>query len=179
MQALFISLTLAAILAYLWYASLLKKRTSAIEALKVIDAKIDKRLMLFTELCQEKKSYQHPLTDEQQAQLLQLKQMQPQHDWEQPIEESNVAGGSLSVSIAAWQQIDQGLEALLSTVNKDKLCADQLAEYLQLELDFVHAEDFYRKAVDELNSGVKIFPGSAVAKFARIAPMPIFDQVQD
>ena len=29
MQALFISLTLAAILAYLWYASLLKKRTSA------------------------------------------------------------------------------------------------------------------------------------------------------
>ncbi|PKH98492.1 LemA family protein, partial [Shewanella sp. 11B5] len=38
MQVLFISFTLAAILAYLWYASLLKKRTSAIEALKVIDS---------------------------------------------------------------------------------------------------------------------------------------------
>jgi LemA protein len=134
---------------------------------------------LFTELCQEREAYPHPLTDEQQAQLAFLKQLQPQHDWEQPIEESNVAGGSLSVSIAAWQQIDQGLESLLSTVNKDKLAAEKLAEYLQLELDFVHAEDFYRQAVEELNSGVKIFPGSAVAKFARIAPMPIFDQVQE
>ncbi|WP_137224211.1 hypothetical protein [Shewanella sp. MEBiC00475] len=179
MPALFISLILAAILAYLWYASLLKKRTSAIEALKVIDSKIDKRLTLFTELCQEKPSYPRPLTDDQQAQLQHLKQLQPQYDWDQPIDESNVAGGSLSVSIAAWQQIDQGLEALLTTVNKDKLCADQLAEYIQLELDFVHAEDFYRKAVEELNSGVKIFPGSAVAKFAHIAPMPIFDQVKE
>ena len=179
MQALLISLTLAMILAYLWYASLLKKRTSAIEALKVIDAKIDKRLTLFTELCQERESYPHPLTDEQQSQLAYLKQLQPKHDWEQPIEESNVAGGSLSVSIAAWQQIDQGLESLLATVNKEKLVAEKLAEYLQLELDFVHAEDFYRQAVEELNSGVKIFPGSAVAKFARIAPMPIFDQVQE
>ncbi|MCT8988436.1 hypothetical protein [Shewanella phaeophyticola] len=179
MQALLLSLTLATILAYLWYASLLKKRTSAIEALKVIDSKIDRRLTLFTELCRERQSYQHPLTAEQQAQLAHLKHIQPQHDWNQPIEESNVAGGSLSVSIAAWQQIDQGLESLLATVNKDKLCTEQLAEYLQLELDFVHAEDFYRKAVDELNSGVKIFPGSAVAKFAHIAPMPIFDQVQE
>jgi LemA protein len=178
MQALLLSLTLVTILAYLWYASLLKKRTSAIEALKVIDSRIDMRLTLFTELCQARPSY-HPLTDDQQAQLQQLKQLQPQHDWGQPIEASNVTGGSLSVSIAAWQQIDQGLEALLTTVNKDKLSEDKLAEYLQLELDFVHAEDFYRKAVDELNSGVNIFPGAAVAKWARIAPMPIFDQVHD
>jgi len=76
------------------------------------------------------------------------------------------------------KQRTSAINVLFATVNQDKLSEAQLDGYLPLALDLVHAEDFYPQAVAEVNPGINISLDSAMAKFARIAPMPIFEQVQ-
>lgn len=166
MQALLLSVSLAVILCYLWYASLIKKRQSAIDSLIVLNQKIDARLLLLTQLSNVSQQYQ-PLDAEQTAQWQQLHQLSAKSVWSQQIDQY------LPQVLMIWSDMDSLQKMLFSNLHGDELNEQQVNEYLQLELDYQNASEFYNQAVTDLNQGVKMFPGSVVAKLAEVAAMPL------
>ena len=166
MQALLLSVSLATILCYLWYASLIKKRQSAIDSLNVMDQRMDSRLTLLHSLLKQSQAKQ-PQTAEQTALWSELTSLQANSHWQQQID------AQLTQTLNTWTIMDGLLSQVLATLNGDALDESQLNEYLQLELDYGLAADFYNRAVTDLNQGVQIFPGSVVAKIANITAMPL------
>ena len=166
MQALLLSASLAVILCYLWYASLIKKRQSAIDALIVLNQKIDDRLALLTQLSNVSQQHQ-PLTPAHAEQWQQLHDLKKQSVWSHQIDQH------LPTVLTIWSSMDTLQKTLFSNLYGDELDEQQVNEYLQLELDYQNASAFYNQAVTDLNQGVKIFPGSVVAKLAKVTTMPI------
>ncbi|MCT7941917.1 MULTISPECIES: LemA family protein [Shewanella] len=166
MQALLLSMSLAVILCYLWYASLIKKRQSAIDSLTVLNQKIDDRLALLTQLSNVSQQHQ-PLDAEQTTQWQQLHELNTNSVWSQQIDQH------LPEILAVWSSMDILQKALFSNLHGDVLDEQLVNDYLQLELDYQNASEFYNQAVTDLNQGVKMFPGSVVAKLAKVTAMPI------
>ncbi|WP_434927540.1 hypothetical protein ACRWQN_00695 [Shewanella sp. HL-SH8] len=165
MQALLLSVSLAVILCYLWYASLVKKRQSAIDSLIVLNQKIDARLVLLSQLSDV--SLQHQPLDEAQAdQWQQLRALADNSLWSQGIDHH------LPTTLAVWSEMDMLQKGLFSALHGDDLDEQRVNEYLQLELDYQNVADFYNQTVTELNQGVGMFPGSIVAKLAKVSVMP-------
>lgn len=165
MQALLLSVSLAVILCYLWYASLVKKRQSAIDSLIVLNQKIDARLVLLSQLSDVSLQHQ-PLGEAQASQWQQLRALADNSLWSQEIDHS------LPTTLAVWSEMDTLQQGLFSTLHGDDLDEQCVNEYLQLELDYQNVAEFYNQTVTELNQGVGMFPGSIVAKLANVSVMP-------
>ncbi|UJF22374.1 LemA family protein [Shewanella sp. OMA3-2] len=165
MQALLLSVSLAVILCYLWYASLIKKRQSAVDSLIVLNQKIDARLILLAQLSDVSQQYQ-PLDVTQAAQWQQLRALADKSQWSNEVDEH------LIHVLATWSEMDMLQKGLFSALHGDDLDEQQVNEYLQLELDYQNVVEFYNQTVTELNQGVGMFPGSIVAKLAKVSVMP-------
>ncbi|QIR15916.1 LemA family protein [Shewanella aestuarii] len=166
MQALLLSASLVIILCYLWYASLIKKRQSALDSLNVMDQRMASRCSLLSAILTQSQAH-HPQTSEQALLLSELTALQASSRWQQQIDTQ------LTQVLNTWTLMDRLLSRLFFTVTTDKLDENQLNQYLQFELDYGHAADFYNRAVTDLNQGVQIFPGSIVANIANITTMPL------
>lgn len=165
MQALLLSVSLAVILCYLWYASLIKKRQSAIDSLIVLNQKIDDRLGLLAQLSDVSQQHQ-PLDDSQASQWQQLRTLADKSQWSQQTDDN------LTHVLAVWSEMDMLQKGLFSALHGDDLDELRVNEYLQLELDYQNVAEFYNQTVTELNQGVGMFPGSIVAKLAKVSVMP-------
>ena len=171
MQALLISLVLAVILGYLWYASLQKKCTCAFGALTVLNTKMQKRFALLNKI--DRATGGGALSADQLTLISSLKALQTKSTWNELFDEQ------LPSTMATWLEADQLLKQLLLSLNNSIINSDIANEQLQFELDFVHARDFYSQAVSELNEGVKMFPGSIIAQIAKITALPEFVGVEN
>ncbi|MCL1142804.1 LemA family protein [Shewanella gaetbuli] len=172
MKALLLSISLAVILCYLWYASLVKKRQSAIDTLMALSLKVTRRIEIIEQLISvvTPDSPHHAEAEKIRQQLTFIHQ---KNAWPNKIDDN------LPSYLAAWSTIDQQCSAAFSLIDEHQVSESLVNEYAQLALDFQNANQFYNQAVTDLNQGVNMFPGSIVAKLAKISAMPLMEQSSD
>ncbi|WP_028771931.1 LemA family protein [Shewanella waksmanii] len=172
MEGLLLALALVAIVAYLWYVSLIKKRNTTREALSGIDVQLKKRANLVPNILKIAQKFM----DHEQSLLTEITALRTQ-----------VAGGydqqdpqAISQHLAAAEQLNQKMAQLMVNVENypelksDNTMLQAMQTYNEVEAHISAARRFYNAAVTELNNAVEIFPGSIIAAMASVKVMPFY-----
>ncbi len=158
---------------YIIYASLIKTRNTAQEALSGIDVQLHKRHDLIPNLLAIAKRFmEHEkelLTDitalRQQAVNLNAK--------------SGAAEAEKAFQVEAQLQAKMGQFMVQVEAYPDLKSDTQMLEaqraYTEVEANIAAARRFYNSAATDLKNAVEIFPSSMVAGMINISPMPFFE----
>ncbi|WP_394130897.1 hypothetical protein [Shewanella maritima] len=165
MLAVILSLSLAMILAFLWYAGLKKRRQSAISALKLIHQKMDLRMDLLHSYSTEARA---SWSANYQKRFNKLTQLEAQSEWNETLDQD------LGAQLSTWQKLDTELNQFIEVLDDKVLPDDKRHAQEQLASDIEQVQNFYNQTVSELNSGVRILPCDVVAKVTNITPLPSF-----
>jgi len=174
MELLVVGLVLAGIvIAYGWYVVLIRRRNRALEALSSIDVQLRKRhdlLPNILKLAERFMAHERDLL----TRVTELRQ-----EARRPYDATD------SEAVRRHLEAERGLEAGLRQLfalaeNYPELRSSQTVieaqqAFARLEGHVAAARRFYNSAVADLNNAVQIFPGSLIARQARVEAMPFFE----
>lgn len=178
MELLVVGLVLAGIvIAYGWYVVLIRRRNRALEALSSIDVQLRKRhdlLPNILKLAERFMAHERDLL----TRVTELRQ-----------EARRPYDATASEAVRRHLEAERGLEAGLRQLfalaeNYPELRSSQTVieaqqAFARLEGHVAAARRFYNSAVADLNNAVQIFPGSLIARQARVEAMPFFELEDD
>lgn len=178
MELLVVGLVLAGIvIAYGWYVVLIRRRNRALEALSSIDVQLRKRhdlLPNILKLAERFMAHERDLL----TRVTELRQ-----EARRPYDATD------SEAVRRHLEAERGLEAGLRQLfalaeNYPELRSSQTVieaqqAFARLEGHVAAARRFYNSAVADLNNAVQIFPGSLIARQARVEAMPFFELEDD
>ena len=163
----------AALLGYGWYVSLIVRRNRAREALSSVDVQLRKRFDLIPNVLKLAQRYM----DHEKGLLAEI--TAPRARVQEPY------SGQDPSAVAAHLDASRALEANLGRLfalaeNYPDLKADGTIiraqqTYEEVEGHISAARRFYNSAVGDLNNAVEIFPGSVIAGWANVRPMPFYE----
>ncbi len=160
-------------LGYAWYVSLIVRRNRAREALSSIDVQLRKRFDLIPNVLKLAQRYM----DHEKGLLAELTALRAKV--QEPYRRTDPS--EVAAHIDASQALDAGLGRLFALAeNYPDLKADTTIiraqeTYEEVEGHIAAARRFYNSAVGELNNAVEIFPGSLIADWAKVRPMPFYE----
>jgi len=164
------------ILGYFWYASLVGKRNSALEALSSIDVQLKKRHDLLPNILKIAKRFM----DHEKELMAKVTEMRAQAGKGYDRNNSGEVAGHLAAesglqsAMMQFFAVAENYPDLKS--NQNMIRAQQTFE--EVEGHIAAARRFYNSSVTALNNAVQIFPGSAIARMANIAAMPYFEMAE-
>lgn len=178
MELLVVGLVLAGIvIAYGWYVVLIRRRNRALEALSSIDVQLRKRhdlLPNILKLAERFMAHERDLL----TRVTELRQ-----------EARRPYNATDSEAVRRHLEAERGLEAGLRQLfalaeNYPELRSSQTVieaqqAFARVEGHVAAARRFYNSAVADLNNAVQIFPGSLIARQARVEAMPFFELEDD
>ena len=178
MELLVVGLVLAGIvIAYGWYVVLIRRRNRALEALSSIDVQLRKRhdlLPNILKLAERFMAHERDLL----TRVTELRQ-----EARRPYDATD------SEAVRRHLEAERGLEAGLRQLfalaeNYPELRSSQTVieaqqAFARVEGHVAAARRFYNSAVADLNHAVQIFPGSLIARQARVEAMPFFELEDD
>lgn len=178
MELLVVGLVLAGIvIAYGWYVVLIRRRNRALEALSSIDVQLRKRhdlLPNILKLAERFMAHERDLL----TRVTELRQ-----EARRPYDATD------SEAVRRHLEAERGLEAGLRQLfalaeNYPELRSSQTVieaqqAFARVEGHVAAARRFYNSAVADLNNAVQIFPGSLIARQARVEAMPFFELEDD
>ena len=173
MEGIFLALALVAIIGYLWYVSLIKKRNTGREALSGIDVQLKKRSNLVPNILKIAQKYM----DHEQALLSEITELRTLatkgYD--------DVDPESVKQHLHVSEKLNQKMSQLMVSVENypelksDNTMLQAMQTYNEVEAQLSAARRFYNSAVSELNTAVEIFPGSIIASMAKVKVMPFYE----
>lgn len=172
-QSLILLLIVLLIIFYVWYASIIRKRNGALEALSTIDVQLKQRLDLIPNILKvAKKFMEHELGLFNDITELRTKAAK---DYDK-----NDTKAVREHLVSAEQLSGKMGQLMVNVENYPMLKSDQtmmqaMETYNEVEAQIAAARRFYNSAVTELNNAVQIFPGSLIAKIAGVTEMPYFE----
>lgn len=164
---------LAVIVGYVWYVNLITRRNRAREALSSVDVQLRKRFDLIPnvlKLAQRYMAHEKSLL----AEITELR-----GSFQQPYRPDDPA--AVAAHLDASRALESGLGRLFALAeNYPDLKADGTIiqaqqTYEEVEGHIAAARRFYNSAVGDLNNAVEIFPGSVIARWAGVLPMPFYE----
>ena len=174
MRYVFIVLVVLALVgAYFWYATLIKRRNRAQEALSSIDVQLLKRhdllpnvLKLANQFMAHERDLLNRLTELRSA---------ARQSWD-PTQADEVkrhleAEGALQAQVRRLFAVAENYPELRSS----ETIVQAQQSFNEVEGHIAAARRFYNAAVTELNSAVQIFPGTLIAGMAGVDAMPYFE----
>ncbi len=175
MDKLLLGLMLLAIVIFLWYVSLIKKRNTVLDALSLTDQQLAKRFILIPPLL-EKLERMEPL----RAPFIRIAELCNQ--LQQSYCQTNPS--AVQTRLAQVEQFNGAMTNLMHTLEvssrlkSDAAVLDALQTFHGGEASFLAARRFYNLSVAELNTAIEIFPGSIIAAIAQIKIMPFYEADQ-
>jgi len=167
---------LALFIGYGWYASLIRKRNKAREALSGIDVQLRKRFDLVPNILKIANRFmQHERELMTQITDLRVKATQS-YD---PGDNESVAGhlqaaGALQPAMMRLFAVSENYPQLKS----DQTMLEAQQTYTEVEGHIAAARRAYNAAVNSLNNSVEIFPGNLIAAIARVKGMPFYEETE-
>ncbi|MCK9515348.1 MAG: LemA family protein [Ottowia sp.] len=170
---LIIVIVLALLAAYFWYATLIKRRNRAQEALSSIDVQLLKRhdllpnvLKLANQFMAHERDLLNRLTELRTA---------ARQTWD-PTQADEVkrhleAEGALQAQLRRLFAVAENYPELRSS----ETIVQAQQSFNEVEGHIAAARRFYNAAVTELNSAVQIFPGTVIARMAGVQALPYFE----
>ena len=165
------------VIAYGWYVVLIRRRNRALEALSSIDVQLRKRhdlLPNILKLAERFMAHERDLL----TRVTELRQ-----EARRPYDATD------SEAVRRHLEAERGLEAGLRQLfalaeNYPELRSSQTVieaqqAFARVEGHVAAARRFYNSAVADLNNAVQIFPGSLIARQARVEAMPFFELEDD
>ncbi|QPC42941.1 LemA family protein [Kaustia mangrovi] len=168
-----IVLIAAAVFAYIWYATLIRRRNKAQEALSSIDVQLRKRHDLLPnvlKLADRFMAHERDLL----ARVTALR-----NDAQKPYDPSK--GEEVRRHLESEGALQSGLRQLFAVAENypDLRSSETVLEaqrsFNEVEGHIAAARRFYNAAVTSLNTAIQIPPGSLIAAMARVEPMPFFE----
>lgn len=159
---------------YGWYVSLIVRRNRAREALSSADVQLRKRFDLIPnvlKLAQRYMEHEKGLLAELTALRAKVQETYRRQD-----------PAAVAAHLDASRTLETGLGRLFALAeNYPDLKADATIiraqeTYEEVEGHIAAARRFYNSAVGELNNAVEIFPGSMIAGWAKVRPMPFYER---
>lgn len=161
-----------AVVCYFWYASIISKRNGAQEALSGIDAQLTMRSELIPNILTiAKKFMEHEMSLITRITELRTQVAAPYDKTDPQALQSHLAmADELSRNMG---QLKIAVEAY-PTLKSDATMTQAMRSYNEVEAQLAAARRFYNAAVTRLNNAVQIFPGTLIAGFAHVEPMPFY-----
>lgn len=161
------------VIGYGWYVSLIIRRNRAREALSSVDVQLRKRFDLIPnvlKLAQRYMDHERGLLAEITALRNKVQEPYRRQDPDQ-----------VAAHLEASRTLEAGLGRLFALAeNYPDLKADGTIiraqqTYEEVEGHISAARRFYNSAVGDLNNAVEIFPGSVIAGWTNVRPMPFYE----
>ncbi|MBI1260362.1 MAG: LemA family protein [Rhizobiales bacterium] len=158
---------------YAWYVSLISRRNKAREAMSSIDVQLRKRFDLVpnvVKLAQNFMTHEKSLLNELTALRAQVDQPYRPNDPE-----------DVKAHMEAANKLNAGLRQLFAVAENypELRSSDTIVRaqetFEEVEANIAAARRFYNASVTQLNNAVEIFPGSIIAGFANVLPMPFYE----
>jgi LemA protein len=172
MNYLLILVLLSLAIAYFWYITLVSRRNSVLEALGSVDVQMKLRFDLIPNILKIAQKFM----DHEKSLLNDITLLRTQA---QSTYQKNDTT-SVAKHLQATEQLSHKLQQLMVSVeNYPQLKSDQtmiqtMSTYNEVESQIAAARRFYNSSVAALNNAAQIFPGTLIASWANIQPMPYF-----
>lgn len=166
-------LVAVAVLAYIWYASLIGKRNKALEALSGIDVQLKLRSNLIPNILKIAKKFM----EHEKSLLEEITALRSQADQDYDKKD----GDAVKEHIAAVEQLGGKMSQLMVQVEaypdlkSDTSMLQAQQTYNEVEAKIAAARRFYNSAVTALNNSIQIFPGNIIANIANVSEMPFYE----
>jgi len=158
---------------YMWYASIIRKKNKALEALSGIDVQLKKRHDLIPNILKlAKKFMEHEkslMTEITELRTKATQDYDPSNKKE--VKEHLAAAGALAGKMGSFMVQVENYPDLKS--DKNMLHAQQT--YNEVEAQIGASRRFYNSAVTALNNSIQIFPGNLIAGLAKASEMAFFE----
>lgn len=164
---------LLAVGGYAWYASLIARRNRAREALSSIDVQLRKRHDLLPnvlKLAQKFMSHEKELLERLTA-LRSRAQAGYAVDDPETVRRHLEAERELQAAAMRLFAVAEGYPELRSS----ETILEAQQTFTEVEGHISAARRFYNAAVSSLNNACEIFPGSVIARWAGVKPLPFFE----
>lgn len=158
---------------YFWYASIISRKNKALEALSSIDVQLQKRFDLVPNILKLAQRFM----DHEKELLTHVVELRAKV--QQPYSPADPT--ELAAHLEASQALETGLGRLFALaenypdLKSDATIIRAQETYEEVEGHISAARRYYNAAVSDLNNAVEIFPGSLIAGFARVKPMPFYE----
>lgn len=158
---------------YFWYASIISRKNKALEALSSIDVQLQKRFDLVPNILKLAQRFM----DHEKELLTRVVELRAKV--QQPYSPTDPT--ELAAHLEASQALETGLGRLFALaenypdLKSDATIIRAQETYEEVEGHISAARRYYNAAVSDLNNAVEIFPGSVIAGFARVKPMPFYE----
>lgn len=158
---------------YFWYASIISKRNQAQEALSGIDVHLQMRGELIPNILQIAKKFM----EHEKSLLTEITELRTRAT--QTYDRADAQAVKEHLASAGALQNKMG-QLMVQVENYPQLKSDQtmvtaMQSYNEVEAQIAAARRFYNSAVTALNNSVQIFPGTLIAQFAGVQPLPFYD----
>jgi LemA protein len=159
--------------AYAWYAILIRRRNTALEALSGIDVQLKKR----TDLIPNILTIAQKFMDHEKSLLQEITELRTKAtasynpNAPEDVKEHLKAAEQLSDRVG---QLMIAVEAYPDLKSNETMVQAQRT-YNEVELQLSASRRFYNSAVNSLNTAIQIFPGNVIAGVAGVGIMPSFE----
>ncbi len=161
------------VVGYGWYATLISRRNTAVEALSGIDVQLQKRNNLIPNILTIAQKYM----DYEEALLGEVTRLREavEKDYDPKdraaVKEHLQAAGALGTAL--------GQVMLRAEAYPDLKAAQPMVQaqqtYNEVEAQIAAARRFYNSAVNSLNTAAQVFPGPMIANLAGVKTLPSFE----
>jgi len=174
---LLIGIGLVLAIAYSWYASLVRKRNKAREALSGIDVQLRKRFDLIPNILKIAGRFlQHEKDLMSQITELRTRAMERYNPGDAESVSTHLqAAGALQPAMVRLFAVSENYPELKS--NETMVTAQHT--YTEVEGHIAAARRAYNASVTNLNNSVEIFPGNVIAAMAGIKSMPFYQETEE
>ena len=161
------------VILYIWYAKIIGRKNSALEALSGIDVQLKKRSNLIPNILTIAKRFMEHEKELFSAVTQLRTQTDNEYDAGDPLavsehlKSANALGGQmgrLMVSMEAYPEL-----------KSDQTMLQAQQTYSEVEAQISAARRFYNSSVTELNNSIEIFPGNLLAGLAKAKVMPFYE----
>ncbi|TQV77771.1 LemA family protein [Denitrobaculum tricleocarpae] len=161
------------VILYIWYAKLISRRNAAREALSSIDVQLKKRHDLLPNILKLAGRFMTHEKDLLEGLTALRARVDAGYDPSDPaaVQAHLTAGQELQSGMARFFAVAENYPELRSaeTITKAQ------DTFTEAEAHISAARRFYNAAVTDLNNAVEIFPGSMIAGWAKVKPMPFWE----
>ncbi len=161
------------VILYVWYAKLISRRNAAREALSSIDVQLKKRHDLLPNILKLAGRFMTHEKDLLEGLTALRARVDAGYDPSDPaaVQAHLTAGQELQSGMARFFAVAENYPELRSaeTISKAQ------DTFTEAEAHISAARRFYNAAVTDLNNAVEIFPGSMIAGWAKVKPMPFWE----
>lgn len=156
---------------YLWHAQIIARRNKVLEALSSVDVHLNQRHDLIpniVKLAARFMAHERELLSE----VTRLRQAAERHQGPAPaaVRDRLALEGQLAQRVG---QVLMTMEAY-PELKSDQAVLEAQRTWTETEAQITAARRFYNAAVGQLNTSIQLFPGSLLAGFAGVQPMPFF-----